>query len=490
MSGPAAAFIESACPDQHVRGRPAHDTALFKATRMLEKEPALAAASFEAAIVCGNLDRVRRELDARPSLATQKGGPKSWEPLLYLAFTRLNVPSSRDNAVAMARLLLDHGANPNVSFKAGDSDYTPLVGVIGEGEEDRPAHPRRDELVHVLLEAGAEPYDMQVVYNIHFHGRALWWLRLMHEYSLRLGRAADWKDPEWQMLAMGPYGSGARWHYWIAIEHGDSDLARWCVEHGASPNAPPARDARFSKRTLFEDALLFARPEIAELLARHGARRTKLTGEDAFVAACRAGEFVVASENAPRSISFHTFAGAARENRVAVLDFLLSLGANIDASGDAGVTALHEAAYHGARDAAAFLIAKGANVDATETRYGATPLGWAVHAGRRETIDLLSRHSRDVFSLVYIGAVERVREVLRDDPALATQRQAWENETLLMWLPNDDDAAAEMARLLIASGTDPRATNFTGVSAAEIAERRQLDQAAKLIAGAANGRKP
>src|SRR5205085_4417833 len=141
--------------------------------------------------------------------------------------------------------------------KAGDSDYTPLVGAIGEGEEDRPPHQCRDELVRLLLEHDAGPYDMQVVYNIHFHGKVLWWLRLMHEHALRRGKRADWNDPEWRMLEMGPYGSGARWHYWIAIEQGDVELARWCLSHGAGPGAKPATDPRHSKRTLYEDALLW-----------------------------------------------------------------------------------------------------------------------------------------------------------------------------------------------------------------------------------------
>src|SRR5205814_9587449 len=109
-------------------------------------------------------------------------------------------PRANDNAVAIARLLLDAGADPNAYFMAGNSHYTPLTGAIGEGEEDRPPHPRRDELVRLLLERGAEPYDGQVIYNIHFHGRVFWWLKLMHEFSMKAGRSADWADPEWHML--------------------------------------------------------------------------------------------------------------------------------------------------------------------------------------------------------------------------------------------------------------------------------------------------
>ena len=72
-----------------------------------------------------------------------KTAPKGWTPLLYLAFTRLPISESRENAVAIAQLLLDAGADPNAFFHAGDSHYTPITGVAGDGEEDRPPHPRR-----------------------------------------------------------------------------------------------------------------------------------------------------------------------------------------------------------------------------------------------------------------------------------------------------------------------------------------------------------
>src|SRR5262249_23362815 len=168
-------------------------------------------------IVCGDLAEVERALARRPQAASEQSsapsparagvggsgdldrdlGPKGWEPLLYLCFTRLPLAAANDNAVAIARALLSAGADPNVFFMAGDSRYTPLVGAIGEGEEDRPPHPRRDELVRLLLDHGAEPYDLQVVYDIHFKGSVLWFLKLMYEYAVKAGRKPDWDDPEW-----------------------------------------------------------------------------------------------------------------------------------------------------------------------------------------------------------------------------------------------------------------------------------------------------
>ena len=114
--------------------------------RFLHSHPDIPASSIYAAAVCGDRARVERFIDEQPSLANQKGGVRNWEPLLYLTYARLPLPSLRDNAVAIAQLLFDRGANPNAYYMAGHSVYGALVGVAGDGEQDAPPHPARDEL--------------------------------------------------------------------------------------------------------------------------------------------------------------------------------------------------------------------------------------------------------------------------------------------------------------------------------------------------------
>src|SRR5262249_34800260 len=162
-----------------VRTRPSHWRAEATAMRLLARHPELAHHSFCMEVVCGNLAEVERVLAARPSAAStpcevpdlerQKPagddwlkdlGPKGWRPLPSLASRRLPLPAVAAHSVAMATKLLDCGADPNAFFMAGSSKYTPLVAAIGEGEENRPPHPRRDELVRLLLDRGAEPYDI------------------------------------------------------------------------------------------------------------------------------------------------------------------------------------------------------------------------------------------------------------------------------------------------------------------------------------------
>ena len=94
-------------------------------------------------------------------------------------------------------------------------------------------------------------------------------------------------------------------------------------------------------------------------------------------------------------------------------------------------------------------------------------------------IELLSRHSRDVFNLVHTGQVQRLRGLLASEPALAKEvRNGW---TALMVLPDDEARAVEIAELLLAHGADPAVRNEEGLSAAEYADKRALTEAARLL---------
>ena len=423
----AAWLIQNVCPDHTVRGAPAHVMAWHIADRMLKHDPTIATDSFYSAVACGNLEEVERVLAEQPQAATEKGGPKGWEPLLYLAFSRAPLAAARDNSVAIANALLDHGADPDVFFNAGDSAYTPIVGVVGEGEEDRPPHPQRDALAKLFLERGAKPYDQQVVYNIHFHGTVLWYLKLMYEASVRLGRGADWDDPEWSMLDMGGYGSGARWHLELAIKKNDLELAEWVLSHGANPNARAARDRRFPQHTLYQEAVRNGLTEMADLLARHGATRSEaaLEGEEAFIAAClrldRDAALALLSKHPEYLRSPHAMFVAATRDRADVAALLLDLGVspNIEASGSGKEHPLHTAAWNDSPGVGALLIERGAEVDYREFNYGGTALGFAHHGQRKRMIELLGRFSRDVWNLAANGQVERLRELLATEPELA-----------------------------------------------------------------------
>ncbi len=506
-----ARFLEYACPDHHVRGRPAHRIARHAAMRILQQNPEIAHDSLYAAVVCGEIEDVERILNAQPDLAKTKHGAtgpdrsgpggqydflgdlgdKDWEPLLYLCFTRLPLAKANDQAIEIARLLLDRGADPNAYFMAGDSRYTPLAGVIGEGEEDRPPHPHRDELARLLLERGAKPYDAQVVYNIHFHGKILWWMKLMYEFSEKAGRRADWDDPEWHMLDQGGYGSGARWHLRVAVEKNDVELAEWCLAHGANPNAAPERDPRLPQTSLYEHAVRLGHAEIAELLVRYGAEKqdVALGDEDKFVAAClrldRAEVRHTLAQHPEYLQSTKAIFMAAKQDRDDVVAFLLDLGTSIEVEDIKKQRPLHVAAANDALRAAGLLIQRGAEVDPYELNYNNTPLDFAVYHDHPRMIELLIPHSRDVWNLTFAGALDRLREVLSAEPHLA--RVSWQT-TPLFQLPEDDHKALEIAKLFLEHGADPtfRSKN-DGSTAAEVARKRGMREVAALLELPATG---
>jgi ankyrin repeat protein len=69
--------------------------------------------------------------------------------------------------------------------------------------------------------------------------------------------------------------------------------------------------------------------------------------------------------------------------------------------------------------------------------------------------------------------------VLSEEPALA--RIADDGQTPLMWLPDDDGRAMEIARLLLGLGADASIRDKEGHTAADRARKRGLDDVADLL---------
>lgn len=483
-----AAFLQSACWDHHVHGKRDHRMHDRAAQRILAQDPSIASDGLYTAIVCGNRDEVARILADSPEAARGRGGARGWAPILYLAYTRFTHAPTLEHALPIARLLVDHGADPNDFYMAGDARYSVLAGAAGEGEQDAPRQPYAPALFELLLERGAEPFDIQVLYNTHFSGDILWWLELVYAHTVHTARGAAWKDPDWAMFDMGAYGSGARFLLETAVKKRDVRLAEWLLAHGANPNAAPARDPRFPTRSLYELALMEDLPDMADLLARHGVSRSvpALDERERFLEAC----FRLESENARLMLRAHpeylqstdAMFEAARRDRPDVLALLLDRGFPLEMADRTGKRALHEAAAANAVRAATFLVERGAEIDPRESTYNGTPLGWAAHGQRHDVMTFLSRYSRDIWTLCFNGCVDRVREILAEDSDRARVATA-EGRTPLWWLPDDEAAAIDIVELLLAAGADPSATSKDGETAADWAQRRGMRDVAARLAG-------
>jgi ankyrin repeat protein len=479
-------FLQSACWDHHVHGKGDHRMYDRAAQRMLAQDPSIARDNIYTAIVCGEREEVERIIASRPEAARERGGARSWTPLLYLTYARFTHQPTIENALPIAKSLLDHGADPNDFYMAGDSRYTALVGAAGEGEQDSPRQPYAAALFELLLDRGAEPFDIQVLYNTHFSGDVLWWLELVYKYTLHTPRNAAWHDPDWSMLDMGGYGSGARFLLETAVKKHDMRLAEWLLAHGANPNAAPARDKRFPKHSLFELAVIEDLPEMAELLARYGASRSTpaLDEKERFIDSC----YRLDREEARGLLRAHpdylqspaAMFEAARRDGPDVLALLVGLGFSVELQDQTGKRALHEAAYRNALRAARFLIERGAEVDPRETIHNGTPIGWAAHGDKTEMVKFLSRYSRDIWTLCFNGYVDRVSEILMEDPSRARLIDE-EGVTPLWWLPDDDAKAMQIVELLLAAGADPSAKSKHGRTPADWARRRGMRDVAERL---------
>ncbi|HEX4567179.1 MAG TPA: ankyrin repeat domain-containing protein, partial [Vicinamibacterales bacterium] len=341
----------------------------------------------------------------------------------------------------------------------------------GEGEQDSPRQPYAAALFELLLERGAEPYDIQVLYNTHFSADMLWWLELIYSHTIDTPRGDAWRDPDWKMLDMGGYGSGARFILWTALKKQDLVLAEWALERGANPNAGPPRAKNLPQSSLYEAAVRDGFTGFADLLAKYGATRSapRPNGEEAFVYACfrldRAAAETDAAAHPEYLRSPHAIFQAAERDRPDVIALLLELGVPADIRDVRNTSALHHAAGGNALRAAVFLIERGVEIDPRESNWGGTPMGWAAHGDRREMMDFLSRYTRAVWALCFNGYIDRLADVIREDPSRAKSLDE-EGNTLLWWLPDDDEKTMRAVELLLAAGVDPGHKNKNGNTAA------------------------
>src|SRR3954469_9137598 len=107
---PVSAFVEAACvplDSGHTSGT------LERAEAIVAAHPDISSRSIHAAAILGDADQVRRFVDGDASSATNKGGPRVWDPLTHLCFSRyLGLDRNRsDGFVRAATILLDAGAS-------------------------------------------------------------------------------------------------------------------------------------------------------------------------------------------------------------------------------------------------------------------------------------------------------------------------------------------------------------------------------------------
>ena len=137
---------------------------LDRAQEILRAHPNLSEANIHTAAILGDADKARRFVQQERALATAKGGPRKWDALTYLCFSkflRLD-PGRSAGLVASAQVLLEHGADANTGWFEPNHQPNPgwesvLYGAAGV------AH--HEAMTRLLLQHGADPNDGEVYYH-------------------------------------------------------------------------------------------------------------------------------------------------------------------------------------------------------------------------------------------------------------------------------------------------------------------------------------
>jgi ankyrin repeat protein len=122
---------------------------------------------------------------------------------------------------------------------------------------------------------------------------------------------------------------------------------------------------------------------------------------------------------------------------------------------EAGATALHYAALGGHRDVAWLLVEHGADINAADGKFGATPAGWAIEY-LREMGGLLGIELDDFANAIKRGDADWVKRFLARFPGLRHARDIHGKpfETLAAEVGNDEIAS------LFLSGNDDFGPGF------------------------------
>lgn len=407
-----------------------------QAAAILHADPGIAGRSLRAAAVLGEVEAARQMLAADRAAAMAIDDDRGWPPLLYACYSRWHRadPSRAPQLAEVARLLLEAGASPNTNNGARNGYRSALTGSV---EVDNP------EVTKVLLEAGANPDDRETIGWAAFSGyhRCLELLlahgaRVAGTWAIDGAVGADDAEVVSRLLAKLPTSTGqaARKATELlpdAAAEASLPVVEALLDAGADPGVTDDDGVSALRR-----AVRSGNDDTAAHLVIRGAC-DDVTDVDRFVGACLNGdrdkaELLLADhpglqdrlDDRDRAVIV-TAAGSRPAETVALMcDLGFSPHARNGHGFGWGEQPLHTAAYHGNVEVVRLLLDAGAEVDARDARFDATPLCYATvgsgeQAGKpgdwTQTVHLLigAGASRDGVWVSGKPPSEEVMDVLR-----------------------------------------------------------------------------
>jgi hypothetical protein len=322
------------------------------ARRLLAKSPRLVEEGPGVAALSGRADLLEGWLSRDPTLSRSLAFDRQI-PILSAAAAGIG---EEPETLACLRLLLSHGADPNVTHTEapyGDSPLAPLyyaVGVAGCVSAAR-----------LLLEAGANPNDNESMYHAMEHDKpelteVLVEFGAKWEGTNALARLLDYEAPDRLRRALdlgadptmeSPLGGVVHW----ALKRGRSmTILKMLVERGA----PLGRTSQMPLSAC-QFAAVLGRVDFVEWLEAQG-KGEALGPKEQFLAACAKGD----TEEAARLKEEHGFVPAefasheramiatwAQTGQLEGVRTAAQMGWPLDAPGDWGGSAANQAAFNG-----------------------------------------------------------------------------------------------------------------------------------------------
>ncbi len=404
-----------------------------RAARMLAATPELADYNFATAVILGDTSRVRREIERDPGLVNRTDARSGWTALHAVGASqwhRLD-PARAGGLLAVARLLLDAGADPAARKGGRPGDWTPLRCAVAGA-----ANP---SIARLLLESGAVPDDHDL-YLAGFGDDNHELLRLLLDHTTDVAGTAqralaapistNYLEGVRLLLAAGAdprrYVAGDAPPSPVVYAAVRADCATELVDlllaHGAEPGIPGP-----DGRSPYQLATSQGRTDLAGLLRRYGAS-DDAGDADRFLSACVRADHADVQQQLTRdpglpgrltsSQQAAAIVQAAEADNTAAVSLMLDLGFPIDArGGEDGRTVLHAAAYSGSASTTRLLIDRGADIEARDTRWDGPPLDWAiVGSGEHPVTSPRPDWIATIRALIEAGASTQGITLAPDDP--------------------------------------------------------------------------
>jgi ankyrin repeat protein len=474
-------FVTIAClchDDPHYDHRTFH----ARAHEMLRQNPWLAEANIWSAATAGHAAAVQSFLDRDASLANRPG-PHGWVPLICACYSRVEPVQPTHSTFDAAKVLLDHGADPNAFTMKGNADerlsqrprrFTALTGLFGGGSTglaNQPPHPRWHGLAELLLQRGANPADEQA---LSINAPACL------EMLLRYGLSPDAKAPNGITLMGRELANAAR--------NGHRNLVRLLLAYRART------DEKVGGKTPWEHAISQGNKEIALFLQAAGAPTVELDEVQRFVSLCLEGIAGGARAmllripdllaRAPKDLVRR----AVHLRRPEALAVVLDLGFDPNLVDD-------NAPIHMAGDLDAneellrILLAGGASLTLRDPWYDSTGVGWADFFKYNALRDrLLNEPGICLLDALDYGRLDRVPGILARDPGALERPFA----QCISRDPKPDDWQTPLLRavgrgqteavgVLLANGADVKARHPDGRSILQVARDKGFTEIASLL---------